>query len=321
LTYFGAKAAERLRPEPDGIGASPANPADLGLRIPAAPRVPSLDQPVTAAAAEEQQARAQALSDIGFDASAELEYRAAYTRTHAQKFLIDAAGAAIAAGHYGAGMSAVRQVFPQLEARRIADIPNDAWRAAFPLPFELNLRSAAARDHLDPMLVAGLIRQESAFEPKALSHAGAVGLMQMEPETALKMAHQLNVRYARARLTDPGYNLQLGSRYLANLIESFGTPEAALAAYNAGEDHVMEWTTGQNYLETAEFVESIPFTETREYVQIVIRNAKVYRQIYGPAPAGVQEQTLRPPEDVVKDVEAVPATESEPHPAGAEEIH
>ena len=321
LTYFGAKAAERLRPAPDGIGASPANPADLRLPIPAAPRVPSLDQPVTAAAAEEQQARAQALSDIGFDASAELEYRAAYAKTHAQKFLIDAAGAAIAAGHYGAGMSAVRQVFPQLEARRIADIPNDAWRAAFPLPFESDLRSEAARDRVDPMLVAGLIRQESAFDPKALSHAGAVGLMQMEPETAFKMARQLKVRFARARLTDPGYNLELGSRYLANLIESFGTPEAALAAYNAGEDHVMEWTTGQNYLETAEFVESIPFTETREYVQIVIRNAKVYRQIYGPAPAGVQEQTLRPPEDVVKDVEAVPATESEPRPAGAEEIH
>ena len=97
------------------------------------------------------------------------------------------------------------------------------------------------------------------------------------PKTALKLARQLKVRYARARLTDPGYNLQLGSRYLANLIQSFGTPEAALAAYNAGEDRVAQWTAGQNYLEAAEFVESIPFTETREYVQIVIRNADVYR--------------------------------------------
>src|ERR1700686_2748261 len=190
-------------------------------------------------------------------------------------------------------MAAVRQAIPQLEARRIADIPNDAWRAAFPLPYELNLRSGGARNQLDPMLVAGLIRQESAFESKALSHAGAIGLMQVEPTTALKMARQLKVRYARARLTDPGYNLQLGSRYLANLIESLGTPEAALAAYNAGEDHVMEWTAGQNYLETAEFVESIPFTETREYVQIVIRNAEVYRQVYSPlAPGGRQQPRL-----------------------------
>jgi soluble lytic murein transglycosylase len=131
------------------------------------------------------------------------------------------------------------------------------------------------------MLIAGLVRQESAFESKAMSRVGAMGLMQVMPKTALKLARQLKVRYARARLTDPGYNLQLGSRYLANLIQTFSTPEAALAAYNAGEDRVVQWTVGQNYLETAEFVESIPFTETREYVQAILRNANVYRQLYG----------------------------------------
>ena len=319
LTYFGAKSAERLRPEPEGIGASPVNPADMLLAIPPAPPVPALDQPV-AAAAEERQARARALSDIAFDSSAELEYRAAYATTHAPKFLIDAAGAAIAAGHYGAGMAEVRQAIPQLEARRIGDIPNDAWRAAFPLPYELNLRSSAARNQLDPMLVAGLIRQESAFDTKAMSHAGAIGLMQVEPETGLKMARELKVRYARTRLTDPGYNLQLGSRYLANLIQAFGTPEAALAAYNAGEDHVMEWTTGQNYLETPEFVESIPFTETREYVQIVIRNSEVYRQIYGPSPSGDVQKTQLPPKGSMKTVAEQPDAESEPRPTGTGEI-
>ena len=320
LTYFGAKAAGRVRPEPEGIGDSPVNSADMLLTIPPAPPLPALDQPAAAvaAAAEERQARAQALSDIAFDSSAELEYRAAYATTRAPKFLIDAAGAAIAAGHYGAGMAAVRQAIPQLEARRIADIPNSAWRAAFPLPYELNLRNEAVRNQLDPMLVAGLIRQESAFESKALSHAGAIGLMQVEPATALKMARQLKVRYARARLTDPGYNLQLGSRYLANLIESFGTPEAALAAYNAGEDHVMEWTAGQHYLETAEFVESIPFTETREYVQIVIRNAEVYRQVYGPPPSEDRQQTRLSRKGSVKAVAAQPAA-AEPQPAGTGE--
>lgn len=320
LTYFGAKAAGRVRPEPDGIGDSPVNPDELLLTIPAAPPLPALDPPA-AAAAEERQARARALSDIAFDSSAELEYRAAYTATRAPKFLIDAAGAAIAAGHYGAGMSAVRQAFPQLEARRIADIPNEAWRAAFPLPYELDLRSEAERNQLDPMLVAGLIRQESAFESKAFSHAGAIGLMQVEPMTALKMARQLKVRYARTRLTDPGYNLQLGSRYLANLIQSFGTPEAALAAYNAGEDHVVEWTSGQNYLETAEFVESIPFTETREYVQIVIRNADVYRQVYSP-PLPVGPRKVRPArKGSVKTAAARPVAASETHPLGSGEIH
>ena len=283
LTYFGEKAAGRLRPAPDGVGESPADPALLSVTIPPAPPVPSLDAPAELVN-DSRIARARTLSDIAFDSSAELEYRAAYSATRSPAFLIDAAGAAIAAGHYGAGMSEVRQAIPQLEARRIADVPSEAWRAAFPLPYEANLRSEAARNRVDPMLVAGLIRQESAFESKAMSRVGAMGLMQVMPKTALKLSRELRVRYARARLTDPGYNLELGSRYIANLIRDFGTPEAALAAYNAGEDHVTDWTTGQNYLETPEFVESIPFTETREYVQIVIRNAEVYRLVYGTTP-------------------------------------
>ncbi len=282
LTYFGAKAAARLLPEPEGIGDAPLNPAEFLSVIPPAPPLPQMDQPLTAKA-QEREIRARALSDIAFDASAELEYRAAYAATRAPRLLVDAAGAAIAAGHYAVGITAMRQAFPQLEARRVPEIPNEAWRTAFPLPYESSLRSAAAGNHVDPMFMAGLVRQESAFESNAVSHQGAMGLMQVMPSTASKLARQLKIRYARASLTDPGYNLKLGARYLADLIQVFGTPEAALAAYNAGEDRVVQWTAGQNYLETAEFVESIPFTETREYVQIVIRNADVYRQVYGPA--------------------------------------
>jgi soluble lytic murein transglycosylase len=323
LTYFGERSAERLRPEPDGIGESPVDSPQLSIAIPPAPPVPALDPPAEQAT-EERLARAHALSDIAFDSSAELEYRAEYSATHSPKYLIDAAGASIAAGHYGAGMSEVRQAIPQLEARRIADIPNEAWRAAFPLPYEVDLRSEATRNRVDPMLVAGLIRQESAFESKAMSRVGAMGLMQVMPQTALKLSRELRVRYARARLTDPGYNLELGSRYLANLIRDFGTPEAALAAYNAGEDHVMEWTTGQNYLETAEFVESIPFTETREYVQIVIRNAEVYRLVYGAAPpaAAVPPQRTRlSTKGPVKNVAARTGAPMGPRPAGMGEDH
>lgn len=314
LTYFGAKAADRLRPEPDGIGASPVNAADLRLTIPPAPPLPAFDV-AGIHAAEERQARARALSDIAFDSSAELEYRAAYASTHSPKFLIDAGTAAIAAGHYGAGMGAVRQAIPQLEARRIAEIPNGAWRAAFPLPYESSLRHEAARNQVDPMLIAGLVRQESAFESKAMSRVGAMGLMQVMPKTAVKLARQLKVRYARARLTDPGYNLQLGSRYLANLIQTFSTPEAALAAYNAGEDRVVQWTAGQNYLETAEFVESIPFTETREYVQIVIRNSDVYRQVYGPVSAENKQPAQVSRKTSVKTVAERPSAPSESLPA------
>lgn len=310
LTYFGAKAAERVHPAPQGIGVSPLTTAEFLSIIPAASPLPPSGQPLPAKVLD-RQARARALSDIAFDASAELEYRAAYNETRSPQFLIAAAGAAVAAGHYAAGMVAVRQAIPQLEARQISEIPDEAWRAAFPLPYESDVRIEAARNQLDPMLVAGLIRQESAFESHAMSHAGAVGLMQVMPKTALKLARQMRVRYARARLTDPGYNLQLGSRYLAGLIQSLGTPEAALAAYNAGEDRVAQWTSGQNYMETAEFVESIPFTETREYVQIVIRNAQVYRQVYGGRTVADQGSASL--------AATVPARTADPRPLRAED--
>ena len=226
LTYFGEKSAGRVRPAPDGIGTSPLNPAEVVLAIPAAPALP-LDQPVTEklASREIRLYCANFLSDIAFDASAELEYRAAYAVTRSPKFLVEAAGAAVAAGHYGAGMAAVRRErFLSSKRGASREIPNQAWRAAFPLPYEMNMRTEAARNELDPMLVAGLVRQESGFESSATSRAGAVGLMQLMPKTATKLARQLKVRYARARLTDPGYNLQLGSRYLGRADPNHGDP-------------------------------------------------------------------------------------------------
>ena len=79
----------------------------------------------------------------------------------------------------------------------------------------------------------------------------------------------------------PNTNLELGTLYFRQLVDQFGTVEYALAAYNAGADRVQDWKTSADYRDTAEFVESIPFTETREYVQAIVRNAALYRQIYG----------------------------------------
>jgi len=224
--------------------------------------------------------KAQALESIGFDNSAELELRAAYTATRAPQLLMAAAEAAGAAGQYAVGIVAARQLVPQLEARRFDEVPLDVWRIAYPMPFREAVEREALRSKLDPMLVAGLIRQESAFNHEAVSSMAAVGLMQLEPSTGARLARSLRLGYSRSRLFDPDYNVRLGTVYLAGLLESYMTPEAALAAYNAGEDRVAEWTMGQNYEETAEFVESIPFTETREYVQIVLRNAELYRETY-----------------------------------------
>jgi soluble lytic murein transglycosylase len=274
-TYFGEKAAQRLRE----IGSQPTNPAEVLSVIPPAPPLPPLDGRLPAAATE-RWSRAEALQSIAFDSSAELELRAAYADTHAAGLLLAIAKAAERAGHYGAGIATTRQVVTQFEARRFDQIPDEALHTAYPLPYRDLIERESLHYHLDPMLVAGLIRQESAFASDAVSYANAIGLMQLWPPTATKLARTLKFRYTRGRLFDPEYNVKLGTLYLSDLLAAYGTPEAALAAYNAGENRVEEWTAGQNYQETAEFVESIPFPQTREYVQIVARNAELYRQIY-----------------------------------------
>jgi len=278
-TYFGRLAAERLRPTPVGIGTGPVNSAAVLALIPSAPLLPSLEGAIPPAAAE-RWARARALRTIAFDASAELELRAAYLATGSPRLLWEAAQAASDAGRFSVGIATARLVYPQLEARKIDDVPVEVWRTVFPLPFELSLKRAAARNHVDPMLVAGVIRQESVFQPDAISRAGAVGLMQVLTKTGKQLARRLKLRYSRTRLFDPEYNLQLGTLLLADLVRVEASPEAALAAYNAGEDRVVAWGAERRYDEPAEFVESIPFTETREYVQIVMRNAEVYRLLY-----------------------------------------
>ena len=281
-TYFGRLASERLQ----AIGPQAADPVDFLSQIPAAAPLDSFNAPLPEAA-HDAWLKAQALESSGCDNSAESELRAAYTSTRAPQLLLAAAQAAVAAGQYAVGIVAARQLVPQLEARRFEEVPLDVWRIAYPMPYRDAVEREALRSRLDPMLVAGLIRQESAFNHEAVSSMAAVGLMQLEPTTGARMARSLRVGYSRSRLFDPDYNVRLGTVYLSGLLESYRTPEAALAAYNAGEDRVAEWTMGQNYEETAEFVESIPFTETREYVQIVLRNAELYRQTYANTAASV----------------------------------
>ena len=131
--------------------------------------------------------------------------------------------------------------------------------------------------------MAGVIRQESEFHAGAVSRARALGLMQILPSTGRKLAREVKLRHFSTRmLLDPTLNLQMGTRYFRGLLDSQeGTPQYALAAYNAGPDRVAEWRAAGQYRDVNEFVESIPFTETREYVQAVLRNAAVYRRLYG----------------------------------------
>jgi soluble lytic murein transglycosylase len=284
-TFFGLRAADRVAE----LGTQPLEPAEILSVIPDAPPLAALDAPIPDSAQERWQ-RVIALRTIGFDSSAELELRAAYAATQSPRLLLEAAQSAIAAEHYSVGITLARQAYPATEARKISDMPPAVAKALYPLPYFSSVSTAASHDHVDPMIVAGVMRQESAFQSEAVSIAGAVGLMQVLPKTAPALAKRLKLRYSRIKLFDPEYNLQLGTLYLADLIGQFGGPEGALAAYNAGEDRSKLWRGERNYSEPAEFVESIPFTQTHDYVQIVMRNAQIYHML-NPGPVAAPAAT------------------------------
>jgi soluble lytic murein transglycosylase len=275
--YFAYLGSARLQ----ALGTGPTQDPVVLKTIPALPDPPSLDKKAIPASAAGRQARADALRSIAFDSSAQLELEAGYAASGEPRLLLEAAQAAIAADQYSAAIVLIRQLFPQLGSQSFSEVPPEVWRIAYALPYESSIRRWSRTRGLDPMLVAGLIHQESAFQPNARSVSDAIGLMQLLPGTARDVAKRARTRYSRMRLIEPDYNVKLGTAYLADLRKQFDTVEEAVAAYNAGENRVVSWTTGQNYRETAEFVESIPITQTRQYVQIVTRNANIYRRLYG----------------------------------------
>jgi soluble lytic murein transglycosylase len=282
-TYFGQHAALRL----DKLGAGEEDPPEFLAQIPPPPPLRPFDEPIPSTAMD-RWTRAQALRSIAFDGAAELELKSAYFAAGSPRLLFEAAQAAFDQGHFATGMAYGRLIVPNFDARRFSDVPLIVWRTLYPLPYESALRREAAKNAFDPMLAAGLIRQESTFQADAVSRKDAVGLMQVLPKTGRLMARQLRVRYTKTSLFEPDFNLEVGMVYVAGLLRNLGAPEYALAAFNAGEDRIALWRSERSYEEIPELVESIPFTETRDYVQIVLRNAEVYRMIYGstvPAPS------------------------------------
>jgi soluble lytic murein transglycosylase len=186
------------------------------------------------------------------------------------------------AGRYDMAIEVLKRAVPSYFAVDLPSLPRSYWEALFPKPYWVDLKRFSSSNALDPYLVAALIRQESEFNPSAVSRANAVGLMQLLPKVGKSVARQEKLKhFSGTQLFTPGVNLQLGTRYFRGMVDKFGAFEYALAAYNAGADRVQDWLGQGKYRDPQEFVESIPFTETREYVQAILRNANVYRQLYG----------------------------------------
>lgn len=157
------------------------------------------------------------------------------------------------------------------------------------LPRVVKAAHASGASDVEPALIFAVVRQESAFHPEATSHAGARGLMQLMPATALTVAKSLKLPYSKDKLTeDPDYNIRLGHAYLREMLEEFeGSYLLALSAYNAGPKRAKDWLKingdpRASADEAIDWIEMIPFDETRNYVQRVLENLQVYRARLAP---------------------------------------
>ena len=167
-------------------------------------------------------------------------------------------------------------------SRAPTDGEAEVWWHAWPLPWPDDVRELASNGGgVEPALVYAVMREESGYRPTALSVAGARGLLQLMPETATRLAREAGLpEPSPESLFQPRVNLDLGSRYLAQLLARFGgRTSAAIASYNAGPHAVARWLEG-SALADDEWVESIPYEQTRAYTKRVLRSLHAYRVLY-----------------------------------------
>jgi soluble lytic murein transglycosylase len=278
--YYAELARQKLKHLPAAAG-------DVTTQYALLDRVPPLDSNVKVTDSDPPQdelhvQKAELLGNGGLVDFAVRELQAAATKDGGSWAPAETAQLYVETGHYDRAIEYMKHSAPNYFALDIPDLPRKYWEALFPKPYWSDLKRSSAANGLDPYLVASLIRQESEFNPNAVSRANAVGLMQLLPKTGKLVAKEVKLkRYNASQLYTPAVNMELGTRYFKGMVDKFGSFEYALAAYNAGSDRVDEWLAQGKYRDAQEFVESIPFTETREYVQAIMRNASVYKQLYG----------------------------------------
>ncbi|MDA8335375.1 MAG: lytic transglycosylase domain-containing protein [Peptococcaceae bacterium] len=159
---------------------------------------------------------------------------------------------------------------------------NGLGRLLFPVAYRSFITRYAGENNLDPRLVAAVIKVESDFRPKAVSRRGALGLMQVMPDTGRWAAGKIGLaEFTPEELYDPPTNIKIGSWYLARLQAMFGRTALALAAYNAGDHKAREWFPGDTSQDSdLKILAAIPYPETRLFVRKVLFIYSVYRRLY-----------------------------------------
>ncbi len=174
-----------------------------------------------------------------------------------------------------------------------------AWNFSYPLGFSEYVSRYADNFDIPESLAYSIIRSESSFSPSVRSGAGAVGLMQVMPATAGFLNKSKSAKIDSALLTQPGLNISLGMKHFKYLVGRFnGNLTLAVAAYNSGETPVDRWLKNFPQLSEDEFIENIPYAETREYVKKVMTGMAIYKSLYSldeePAKTDVQESPVHP---------------------------
>jgi soluble lytic murein transglycosylase len=272
LTFAALAAEARLSALGEAAPPLVAGPAvQLGPLLPAVPNV------------------ARLLHAVGLDVEAEKELAGTET--------------AISSAHPGRGDEALclaySELAPKSRAYRVGSraatraelmaLPAPGrewlWNCVYPRPYTALVSEISGQVSVEAELIYAIIRQESAFRPDAVSPAAAVGLMQLLPSTAERVAAENGLVHLAERLTEPPVNIGYGARYLRKLLDLFaGNVALAAASYNAGPTAVLRWLEGAPDLELDLFVARIPFAETRAYVERVVGNYARYRYLRGDSP-------------------------------------
>jgi len=176
----------------------------------------------------------------------------------------------------------LNSVVEALSPAEVRGLPHDFWTTLYPQVFWPEISQQAQTAGLNPYLVLSIIRQESAFNPTAISSSGARGLMQLMPTTAQEVLTRLKLpQEPVSRLHDPQLSITLGTHYFAGLMQRYqGNVVLALAGYNAGPGRASRWRQHWSGVPTDEFVERIPLDETRNYVKLILRNLMMYERLY-----------------------------------------
>ena len=287
-TFVARPALQRLESQ----GTAPARTVEDFLRSVRFAERPAKADLTSDAATAKRIERARLLDRVELKSWAEGELRfAARNGARPWPVALELAEMATRDGAPDRALRHIKGVLPTFLFTPRDGAPLRFWQLAFPLPYRALIEKYSRQNGLDPYLVAALIRQESEFNPKAVSPAKAIGLMQILPAVGRELARKSKLKGFRAgQLTQAETNIRLGTLYLRRLLDSCdGHIEETLAAYNAGYSRVVTWRAWGPYEEPNEFAETIPFTQTRDYIQIILRNAELYRWLYTEQPAAASK--------------------------------